>query len=129
MISKKFIFNKNISIFEWDDKDKKWYKNGLLHREDGPAIEGVDGLKAWFIKGKLHRKDGPAVEWPDGSKYWYKNGFFHREDGPAIENSSGYRAWFINGKEFSEFEFNKKIKKFSFLKFFKMINKKGNRND
>jgi hypothetical protein len=46
----------------------------MLHREDGPAVEGYDGYKAWYINGKRHREDGPAVEWNDGSKYWYLNG-------------------------------------------------------
>ena len=32
---------------------KKWYLNGKLHREDGPAIEGGNGsTKYWFINGK-----------------------------------------------------------------------------
>ena len=46
----------------------KWYKNGLLHREDGPAIEWADGGKEWYINDKLHREDGPAVEYSDGTK-------------------------------------------------------------
>jgi len=32
-----------------------------------------DGTKRWFLNGKLHREDGPAIEWPDGKKYWYLN--------------------------------------------------------
>lgn len=28
----------------------RWYnEQGQLHREDGPAIEFVDGSKAWFL--------------------------------------------------------------------------------
>lgn len=27
------------------------YKNGLLHREDGPAVENVNGFKAWYKNG------------------------------------------------------------------------------
>ena len=57
------------------NKNKDWhYDKGLLHREDGPAVEDVNGYKAWFINGKLHRIDGPAVEHPNGSKLWYLNG-------------------------------------------------------
>ena len=33
-----------------------------------------DGTKRWYFNGKLHREDGPAVEWVDGSKQWYSNG-------------------------------------------------------
>jgi hypothetical protein len=35
--------------------------NGLLHREDGPAVESFNGEKQWNIKGYAHRMDGPAV--------------------------------------------------------------------
>ena len=52
---------------------KRWYINGKLHREDGPAVEWTDGEKQWFINGKFHREDGPAVEY-SGTKQWYKNG-------------------------------------------------------
>ena len=47
---------------------------GLLHREDGPAIERANGDKYWYINGLRHREDGPAVELADGTKKWYING-------------------------------------------------------
>jgi len=28
---------------------KKWYLNGKLHREDGPAIEFSNGNKEWWL--------------------------------------------------------------------------------
>jgi len=67
--------------------DKFWYKNGKLHRDDGPAVEYKNGIKFWYKEGKLHRLDGPAREWV-------------------------YRAkeWWIEGKFYTEEEFNKKIK-------------------
>jgi hypothetical protein len=55
----------------------KFYYNDkamtILHREDGPAIEWVDGYKEWRINGKRHREDGPAYEGADGTKFWYLN--------------------------------------------------------
>ena len=54
--------------------NKRWYLNGKLHREDGPAFEGADGTKHWYLNGKLHREDGPAIEYADGDKCWYLNG-------------------------------------------------------
>ena len=46
---------------------KRWFLNGSLHREDGPAIEYADGDKSWFLNNKLHRKDGPASEFANAS--------------------------------------------------------------
>lgn len=76
------------------------YLKGLLHKEDGPAIECEDGSKAWYINGKRHRVGGPAVEDSGGYKAWYINGKLHREDGPSIEYSNGGKEWYINGKKF-----------------------------
>jgi len=56
---------------------KYYYKDKsmiTLHREDGPAFEGMDGSKEWRINGKLHREDGPATEWSYGDKSWALNG-------------------------------------------------------
>ena len=37
-------------------------------------IETADGTKKWYRNGKLHREDGPAIERADGSKEWLRNG-------------------------------------------------------
>lgn len=56
---------------------KFWYNEKREHhREDGPAIEGVDGYKSWWISGERHREDGPAIEYPDGEGEWYYNNKF-----------------------------------------------------
>jgi len=89
---------------------KRWYLNGKLHREDGPAVESANGDKSWYLNGKCHREDGPAVECADGTKYWYRNGKLHREGGPAIECANGDKWWYINGKELTEAEFNARTK-------------------
>ena len=43
---------------------KKWYKDGVLHRDnDLPAIEFANGNKEWYQNGNLHRdNDLPAIE-------------------------------------------------------------------
>ena len=56
-----------------DYGNKRWYSNGKLHREDGPAIEYAGGDKEWWINGKRHHEDGPAIEWANGYKEWYIN--------------------------------------------------------
>jgi len=49
-----------------------WYKEGtyILHKDDGPAVEYIDGSKFWFQNGRRHRIDGPAVEYMRGKEYW-----------------------------------------------------------
>ena len=51
--------------------NKRWYKNGQLHRIDGPAVKRIDGTEEWYQNGKFHRLDGPAVELFNGDTYWY----------------------------------------------------------
>lgn len=83
--------------FEDEDGTLWYYKNGHLHRDDGPAVIYPDGGRKWYKQDELHRDDGPAVEWPD-SKRWWVNGKRHRLDGPAIENAGGHSEWWVDGK-------------------------------
>ena len=37
-----------------------------------------NGHKSWLSpKGVLHREDGPAIEYPDGLKHWYLNNRYY----------------------------------------------------
>jgi hypothetical protein len=85
-----------------DDGTKEWYRDGKLHRDDGPAIEYADGSKEWWHDDKLDRDDGPAIEQPNSIKKWYRNGNLHRDDGPAVENSDGSKEWWRAGKWLTE---------------------------
>lgn len=73
-----------------------WMLKNFIHRQDGPAIEDVDGSREWWINGKLHRDDGPAFESANGRKEWHQHGKLHRDDGPAIEDPDGMTEWFLN---------------------------------
>jgi len=75
----------------------KWCLHGEKHRLDGPAVYSKDMVKEWWVNGELHRTDGPAVEYEDGTKYWYVNGMCHRTDGPAREYPGGNKEWWLNG--------------------------------
>ena len=49
---------------------KEWRQNGLLHRDNGPAIIREDGTREWYKKGHRHRIDRAAIEWTNGFKFW-----------------------------------------------------------
>ena len=72
-----------------DELGKKWYKDNLLHREDGPAIERHNGSKHWYINNERHRLDGPAIEYANGSKYWYYHDKWIRE----ISSQEEFEQW------------------------------------
>lgn len=81
---------------------KVWYKDGFIHRDDAPAITWNDKHEEWYRYGKLHRDDGPAVVKEDGTKEWLKDGVWHRLDGPAVIYPDGFRYWYKNGKLYLE---------------------------
>ena len=71
------------------------YKNteGLLHRENGPAlIWGRDRFE-WLKNGSPHRVGGPAHVW-DEHEEWSLDGVLHRLDGIAKTGTNGY---YVNG--------------------------------
>lgn len=79
-----------------------YYRNGKLHREDGPAYVIPHLAEEYYRDGKLHREDGPASAWDyeDGepSRRWALDGQLHREDGPALVVNEEIEAWCSHGK-------------------------------
>lgn len=96
------------------------YRNeqGLIHRDDGPAIIGRSSTsehslaEAWYRDGFPHRDMEPALIIKDlfaGKEEliqsWYQNGVQHREHGPSVIHtqmaSSGpvvhKEKWFLHG--------------------------------
>lgn len=96
---------KEYTVKVFDDR-KEWFQGGVLHREDGPAVEYLNGTNFWYLNNELHREDGPAVEYLNGYKAWFLNNEKHRRDGPAIEFPDGRKEWWINGIEYTEEKFN-----------------------
>ena len=82
ILTVKTVIQKNYWYFGyWFEKgDVCWTINGIIHREDGPAVERANGTKAWYQHGKRHREKGPAVEYPNGTKAWWLEGKFIREE-------------------------------------------------
>ena len=68
------------------------------------------GTKLWWLYGKLHREDGPALEHINGEKWWYINGLLHREDDPAVECPNGSKQWWLNAKKYTEQEYKYKMR-------------------
>ena len=75
----------------------EYRSRGILHREDGPAVEYTDDGREWWKYGERHRLDGPAVEYANGTREWWVNGDLHRTDGPAVEPVNGNYEWQVNG--------------------------------
>jgi len=70
------------------------------------------GTKCYYVNNKLHREDGPAIEWVNGEKQWIINGhLLHREDGPAILMPDGREYFFLNNIEYSKEDYWQEIKK------------------
>ena len=69
-----------------------------------------NGVEKWFKDGELHREDGPAMEYTNGDKYWFINDKYHREYGPAIEYHDGCKEWFINGTKYTKKEYKQKMR-------------------
>lgn len=89
----------NITEFERPDGTRLWFKDGLLHRDGGPAQIDADGTEYWYQNGKLHRTDGPAFIIKDGYQGWFFNGDYHRNgDEPAIIHADGSLEWWVHGK-------------------------------
>jgi hypothetical protein len=82
----------------WSNGDQHWYKNGRIHRDNLPAIILASGEQCWYKDGLQHRdNDLPAIINQNGSQYWYKNDLLHRDNGPAIILANGDQYWYQNG--------------------------------
>lgn len=75
---------------------ERWYKDDILHREDGPAVIYKDGTEYWYKDGMRHCEDGPGILDRNGDKWWYKDGRRHREDGPALIRINGEKRHYLN---------------------------------
>lgn len=80
----------------------RFYKAGVLHREDGPAVVYPKSRQwLWYLNGMIHRDDGPAIKYHDGEFRWYHGGLLHREDGPAKANFKLNKyTWYRRGERY-----------------------------
>lgn len=54
--------------------------HGQYHNIKDPAIVWDDGERQWRINGLLHREDGPACIMANGTQYWYLDGCHYGQD-------------------------------------------------
>lgn len=92
----------NIEIID-DGETVAYYKDGLYHREDGPALVTMDGFEHWYLNGKRHRIGGPAIIGPGVGEEWWEDGVLHREGGPAVDHKKGdgkegTKLWYHRGE-------------------------------
>lgn len=74
---------------------KAHYKDGLLHREDGPALIYPSGDVYFYQNGELHRDGKPCSVMADGSRVWCLYGKPYREDGgPVVITKEGVKFWY-----------------------------------
>lgn len=90
----------SLTIASWSGKvvEQKWYRFGLLHRDNDKPATIDSNVKVWMMYGVCTRGgDRPAVVFEDGEEQYIVNGQMHRFDDPAVIRPDGSREWFING--------------------------------
>ena len=98
----KLLFKKELTTFQtiYENKsDTILHYKCILHNIDGPAIIRINGDHIWYKDGEIHRENGPAMI-TNNKEVWYKNGLLHREDGPAMilkhDNNKQSEFWYLN---------------------------------
>lgn len=83
-------------VYHRSDGTMLWFKDNLIHNENGPAVIYKNGDVQWVQNNIVHRIGGPAIE-TKTSFTWYRWGKFHRLCGPAADNYLLNNAsWYIN---------------------------------
>lgn len=88
----------NVKLVIFEDGCQAYYKNGVFHREEGPALI-YKGNEWWYLNGLCHREDGPAIILDNGTQIWKRNDKTHREGGPAIIKPDGTEEFWVNGEQ------------------------------
>jgi len=111
------IVHEILCLFTDFDGYKAFYdKQGLRHREGGPAIVQPNGDREYWTRGVRNRVDGAAFIYGKTREYWV-DGKLHREDGPAMYRSPkkaigmpAVTQYWIDGVQLTEKEFKSRSK-------------------
>ena len=79
------------------------YKNQTFHLKHQVTVTLSHVAIYIYKNGELHRDDGPAIINKNGDLLWYQNGQYHRDDGPAIMKENGCTIWCQNGGIMKDF--------------------------
>lgn len=60
-------------VEKYDASAKEWFRpsDGKLHRIGAPAVIWLDGTEVWYKDGVIHNDNGPAYTTRDGEKNFY----------------------------------------------------------
>lgn len=96
---------KNGKHIEGNGNLTRYYKDDVLHRDNGPASIAKNGTKKWYKNGLLHRVDKPAFIWDNGNIEWYLEGQRHCETGPAKIYPGRIQEWYLFDTRYTKEEF------------------------
>jgi len=80
--------------------------DGKFNNLYGPAVNHNNRIKMWYRNGVYHRENKPAVITTLG-ELWYYNGKLHRLNGPAIINREIDNQYSIHGIKYTKQKYNK----------------------
>lgn len=84
-------------------------REGKMHRIYGPAyVSRKYHHEKWYKDGILHREGGPAVT-HGSTLLWYKDGVLHNLEGPALVDPAGPCQYWIDGVRFSKKQYKWEI--------------------
>jgi len=66
-----FIINAKVILTE---QQLEWFNTRNIKLKLLETYKNINGDQLWYKNGKMHRDNGPAVIRVNGDKYWYKNG-------------------------------------------------------
>lgn len=91
---------------------QEWYMDGVLHRDNGPAIKLFNNQicqEHWYQQGLLHREDEPAIIYKNQynrilESFYYYEGQAHLEDGRNLRHCdhlySSMSSYYFHNKFF-----------------------------
>jgi hypothetical protein len=85
------------AVFNTETGSQGFYRNGLRHRVDLPAIIDSHGVEYW-LNGERHRDGGPAIISKIGIHSWYQHGVMYNPNGPCYVSEDGKSKFWHNEK-------------------------------